>query len=106
MIQRVASSRMPSGASGTAKGGTMLATLVAVLALAGAPASTRVECAPYLDATRVLAVTVGDTFPGPLSHVFLGTGACGALLYTSSSPSERAAFRRLNPRVDFDALVG
>lgn len=84
----------------------MLATLVAVLALAGAPASTRVECAPYLDARVVLAVTVRDTIPGPLSRVFLGTTACGALLYSSSTPRERAAFRRLNPSVDFDHLVG
>jgi hypothetical protein len=91
----------------------MLATLIAVLALAGAPASTHVYCNPAIP-----AVELGDTYPssiqiidgrvvyGTLDNIELGTIACGALLYTSASPSERTAIRRLNPSVDFDQLVG
>ena len=91
----------------------MFATLLTVLALAGAPASTHVYCNPAIP-----AVELGDTHAssaqiidgrlvlGALATIQLGALACGAVLYTSASPTERAAIRRLNPRVDFDQLVG
>lgn len=92
----------------------MLATLVAVLALAGAPASTTVECNPQLPASVELGLTVSDevtivdgrVVPGRLDRIELGGLACGALLYTSASSRERALIRRLNPGVDFDKIVG
>lgn len=83
----------------------MLATLAAVLALAGAPASTHVYCNPALDASE-LALTYPTTVPGALDNIELGTLACGAILYTSASTHERARIRALNPAVDFDQLVG
>jgi hypothetical protein len=84
----------------------MFATTLVVLALASALASTRVECAPYLNESAVPGRHRAGHHPGPLSHIFLGATACGALLYTSASNRARAAIRRLNPRVDFDQLVG
>lgn len=92
----------------------MLPALLAVLALAGAPPTTRVECDPSLPATIELGLTVSDEaqviggklVTGPLDHILLGPLACGALLYGSASPSERSQIRRMNPKVDFDKLVG
>jgi hypothetical protein len=91
----------------------MLETLVAVLALAGAPASTHVYCNPAIPAVELGAaypssvqVIDGRVIPNALDNIELGTVACGALLYASASPSERAAIRRLNPSVDVDQLVG
>jgi hypothetical protein len=83
----------------------MLATLAAVLALAGAPASTNAYCNPALDASA-LGLTYATTVPGALDNIELGTLACGALLYTSATSRERARIRRLNPSVNFDTLVG
>jgi hypothetical protein len=92
----------------------MLTALVAVLALAGAPAGTNVVCNPTLQATELgdaysLTITItsdGRIIPGTLDHIQLGTLACGALLYTSATPRERGAIRKLNPTVDFDQMVG
>jgi hypothetical protein len=92
----------------------MLATLLAALALAGAPASTHAYCNPALPASVELGLTYSDTVqvidgrvvPGALDNIELGTLACGAIIYTSASPKERAAIRRLNPQVNFDQLVG
>lgn len=92
----------------------MLAALLSVLALAGAPVSTRVECHPELPANIELGLTVSDevqvvsgqVVTGRLDHVMLGPVACGAILYTSASTAERRQIRRLNPSVDFDRLVG
>lgn len=83
----------------------MLATLAVVLALAGAPASTHVYCNPALSVSE-LGLTYATTIPGPLDNIELGTLACGALLYTSASPHERARIRALNPAVNLDQLVG
>lgn len=83
----------------------MLATLAVALALAGAPASTNVYCNPALSASE-LGLTYATTVPGPLDNIELGTLACGAILYTSASPKERAMIRALNPAVNFDTLVG
>lgn len=92
----------------------ILPALLTVLALAGAPASTKVDCNPDLPATVELGLTVSDEAQivngqivlGRLDHIILGQLACGALLYGSLSPSERLAVRRMNPRVDFNQLVG
>lgn len=92
----------------------ILAALTSTLTLAGAPQSTPVVCNPQLPASVELGLTVSDQASivngqivmGQLDHIELGGLACGALLYTSASPQERAAIRRLNPRVDFDQLVG
>jgi hypothetical protein len=91
----------------------MFATLVAVLALAGAPASTHVYCNPAIPAVELgdthsstAQVIGGKLVPGPLDTIELGPLACGALLYTSANPTERAAIRKLNPSVNFDQLVG
>lgn len=92
----------------------MLSVLLSVLALAGAPTTTRVDCNPELPATVELGLTVSDEATvtggqisfGRLDHILLGQEACGALLYASASPSERASIRRLNPTVNFDHLLG
>lgn len=91
----------------------MFATLIAVLALAGAPASTHVYCNPEIPTVELgaaypssIQVIDGRVTLGTLDNIELGTLACGALLYASASPSERAAIRRLNPSVNFDQLVG
>lgn len=84
----------------------ILATITSVLTLAGAPQSTPVVCNPILNQNVVLGVTVATVYGGPLDHIELGGEACAALLYTSASPAERAAIRRLNPGVNFDHLVG
>jgi hypothetical protein len=92
---------------------SMLASLIAVLALAGAPASTHVYCDPAIPAVELgaaypssIQVIDGRVILGTLDNIELGTGACGALLYTSASPAERSEFRRLNSSVNFDQLVG
>lgn len=94
-------------------GALVLAALVAVLALAGASQSTSVVCNPQLNSAELgvtfpayVVVVDGRVTNGPLSLVQLGGEACGALLYASASPAERAAIRRLNPSVDFSRLVG
>jgi hypothetical protein len=92
----------------------MLAALISVLALAGAPQATSVTCNPQVTNGGELGVTFpayltivdGKVINGPLALIVLGGEACGALLYTSASPAERAAIRRLNPSVDFHHLVG
>lgn len=92
----------------------MFAVLVSVLALAGAPSSTRVECYPALPESIELGLTVSDEaqivdgriVQGRLDHILLGQLACGGLLYASESPAERLAIRRLNPGMDFDRLLG
>ncbi len=92
----------------------MLPVLLSVLALAGAPPTTKVDCQPSLPATVELGLTVSDqvmivggqVVPGRLDHILLGPEACGALLYASASAPERAAIRRLNPSVNFDQLLG
>ena len=92
----------------------MLAALISVLALAGAPQATSVTCNPQIANSGELGVTFpayvtvvgGKVVNGPLTLIQLGGEACGALLYASSSPAERAAIRRLNPSVDFHHLVG
>jgi hypothetical protein len=91
----------------------VFATLMSALALAGAPASTHVYCEPGIPAVELgaaypssIQVIDGRIVPGRLDNVELGALACGALLYTSASPTERAAIRRLNPSVDIDHLVG
>lgn len=93
----------------------ILSALLAVLALAGAPSTTRVDCNPALLTTTELGVTFssvvyvqsdGRIVPGVLDIIQLGPKACGALLYASESPSERLATRRMNPGVDFDSLLG
>jgi hypothetical protein len=86
----------------------MFATLFAVLALAGAPASTHVVCNPDLPPGifgRTDGAISGTTFVR-VDQVELGTLACGAILFTSASPSERVAIRALNPSIDFDRLTG
>lgn len=92
----------------------MLAALVTVLALAGAPPSTRVVCDPALPSGVELGLTISDeaqivggvVVQGPLDHIILGTTACGGLLYASLSPSVRRVVRRMNPGVNFDYLAG
>lgn len=93
----------------------ILSTLLTVLALAGAPSTTTVQCNPALTSTTELGVTFssvvtvlpdGRIVPGVLDIVQLGPMACGALLWASAATSERAAIKRLNPGVDFDRLVG
>lgn len=86
----------------------MFVTLLATLALAGAPASTNVVCNPNLPPGtfgRTDGAISGTAFVR-VDQVELGTLACGAILYTSASPKERAAIRRANPTVDFDRLTG
>lgn len=93
----------------------MFAALIATLALAGAPASTSVTCDPALRPTVELGVTFptvvyvqpdGSLVPGPLTMISLGPTACGALLYASANPTDRAKLRAANPKIDFDALLG
>ena len=92
----------------------MLTALLAVLALAGAPQSTSVLCNPQLANSGELGVTFpayvtivdGKVTNGPLTMIQLGGEACGALLYASSSPAERAVIRRLNPSIDFHHWMG
>jgi hypothetical protein len=93
----------------------ILSALLSVLALAGAPSDTTVQCNPGLAQTTELGVTFsnviyvqsdGRIVPGALNIIQLGPLACGALLYASESPSERLATRRLNPGVNFDSLLG
>lgn len=92
----------------------MLPALLAVLALAGAPPSTKVECNPNLPQAIELGLTVSDhaqvvdgkVVQGTLDRIFLGQLACGGLLYASESPSERLRTQKMNPRVDWDRLVG
>lgn len=92
----------------------MLPALLAVLALAGAPSATRVECNPDMALGVGLGLTVSDEaqviegkiVQGRLDHVFLGQLACGALVYASASAGERNVIRRINPGVDFDRMVG
>jgi hypothetical protein len=93
----------------------MLAALVATLALAGAPATTSVTCDPSLAAAKELGQTFpsvvyvqpdGKIVPGTLNMISLDPTVCGALLYASASPSERAKIRALNPTVGFDGLLG
>src|SRR5690348_9975479 len=92
----------------------ILAALASVLALAGAPATTRVDCNPALPPSVELGLTFSDeaqivngqVVMGKLDHVVLGVGACAALLYASSTSAERARIRRLNPGMDFDSVVG
>jgi hypothetical protein len=87
--------------------------LLSVLALAGAPASTSVTCNPDIAAGELgvtypayVSIVDGKVVNGPLSIIQLGGQACAAILYTSVSPSYRAAIRRLNLSVDFARLVG
>jgi hypothetical protein len=71
----------------------MFVTMLAVLALAGAPASTHVECNPALPATVELGLTVSDEATivdgrivmGTLDHIILGATACRALAYGDAS---------------------
>jgi hypothetical protein len=86
----------------------MFATLLAVLALAGAPASTHVVCNPNLPPGLFGRTdgAISDTTFVRVDQVELGPLACGAVLYTSASPEERAAIRQLNPSIDFDRLAG
>ena len=90
----------------------MLVTLAAVLALAGAPASTRVDCNPQLPASVDLGLTVSDeatiiggaVVMGPLDHVQLGPLACFALAYGDASTWGR--FRMAEQTLDSPTLVG
>jgi hypothetical protein len=93
----------------------ILSALLSVLALAGAPSATTVQCNPGLAQTADLGVTFssvitvqpdGRIVPGALNIIQLGPIACGALLYASESPYERLATERMNPRVDFASLLG
>lgn len=93
----------------------MLAALISVLALAGAPASTPVLCDPLLPPEKELGIAYPDVVfvapdgsitLGPLTRISLGPLSCGGLLYASASASERAALRRLNRGVDFDKVLG
>lgn len=92
----------------------IFAATLTVLALAGAPAATPVVCNPQIANAAELGVTYSDGgtivngqfVPGTLDRIQLGGLACGAILYTSASQTERAAIRRLNPGVNFDQLVG
>jgi hypothetical protein len=93
----------------------ILPALISVLALAGAPSTTTVQCNPGLASTLEAGVTFsnvitvepdGKIIMGTLNIIQLGPLACGGLLYASENPSERLATQRLNPGVDFDNLLG
>jgi hypothetical protein len=88
----------------------MLAAIAAALALAGAPASTPVTCWPsaleQADGTPSSALGLTRLNATPVRVDLLGAAVCGGLLYASASPRERAALRRLNPRVAFVRLEG
>ncbi|HEV7132361.1 MAG TPA: hypothetical protein VGN27_01355 [Gaiellaceae bacterium] len=92
-----------------------LSVVLAVLALAGAPASTTVLCNPSLPPRglegealpSVIHIAPGGAItPGPLDTIVIGPTACAGLLYAAATPSERAAIRRLNPGLDESVLVG
>jgi hypothetical protein len=89
----------------------MLAVVAAVLALAGAPASTPFACVPAIQGyvaapgTRAVGLTTWHD-DGTADVQVVGSVGCAALLYAGASPFERAALRRLNPSIDFDWTVG
>ncbi len=83
--------------------------LLAVLALAGAPASTPVVCNPALTVGEYgLTWQYANGTPGIVNGatIELGPLACGALVYAAASPQERRKIRALNPGVDFDRMLG
>lgn len=93
----------------------MLSALIAVLVLAGAPATTSATCDPALPEGLELGQTFpsvvyvqpdGRLIPGVLNMISLGPTVCGGLLYASASASERAGIRALNPTIGFDNLLG
>jgi hypothetical protein len=81
------------------------AVLAAVLALAGAPADTKVTCHPELLPVPGGGTSVGLTID--LARIELyGPMACAAFLYAAASPTERLALARLNPATNFSKVVG
>jgi hypothetical protein len=79
-----------------------VSTLLAVLALAGAPASTPVTCNPSLD--EALGITYWEG--AEPQRIELGPTACAALLYAAASPRERKEIRALNGRADLAKTLG
>jgi hypothetical protein len=88
----------------------VFSAIVAALALAGAPAATPVTCSPVglvqADGSATTALALTRLHATPVRVDLLGPAVCGGLLYASASPRERAALRRLNPRVAFVRLEG
>lgn len=89
----------------------MIAALVAVLALAGAPADTPFTCqpAPLIVNGREMPDALGVTrwaSSGFATRIEVRPVACAALLIASASAAERARLEQLNPRYDFAASAG
>jgi hypothetical protein len=92
----------------------MFVTMLAVLALAGAPASTHVDCNLQLPANVELGLTVSDeativdgrVVMGTLDHIILGATACQALAYGDASLWGRFLMYDYNPNLSEVVGVG
>ena len=82
----------------------MFSVMLAVLALAGAPASTPVTCHPGLLDGGAWGTTHFEAQPFAID--LYGPRGCAAVLYASASASERAQIARLNPGVNLDQVAG
>lgn len=85
-------------------GRPLIAAFAVVLALAGAPATTTLTCSPQ----PLYGGAWGLAFPAgtPPAVQLYGPEGCAALIYAGASARERAAIRRLNPKVNFAQVVG
>jgi hypothetical protein len=83
----------------------VVAVFAAILALAGAPATTPVTCQPPIP--NEVGYTLGNTFwpDGAPSIVLKGQPACLAAYYVASTPLQRKNLERLNPQA-WDRVAG
>lgn len=85
----------------------MIAALAAVLVLAGAPAGTSVRCSPEPFVGPGYTAWGLSAWGGAVPDVALyGPVGCAALWYAGASRKERRALVRLNPSINFLAVVG
>ena len=82
----------------------MFLALLAVLALAGAPASTPVLCHPGLLDGGAWGTTHFETQPFAVD--LYGPRGCAAVLYASATAAERVQIARLNPSVNLAQMAG